>query len=483
MHSSTLIRSLVHGKAFIGGTFAERPNAESFAVYSPRTNKRIGTFPKCGNVEASLAIEEAQKAFQSFQWTTCQQRSSMLASWAQAMHAKKTHLAKLIHLESGKPISEAKSEVDSCIEYFQWFSAEAMRQFGETIPSPCPHANHWTVRVPLGVAGIITPWNFPVAMMARKIAAALAAGCTVVAKPSEVTPLSAAAMVALSQEAKVPPGVVNLVAGDAAAIGGAICGSPIVQKVSFTGSVEVGRFIQKQSAGKRTSMELGGNAPFVVFDDASLDDAVRVLIAAKFRNCGQTCVSPNRVLVHESVEKEFTVKLVAAVKRVTFRKTAKSSCEIGPLISDAHQRKVRFLTSLAVKKGGKKVFQASSIPKRGFYFPPTVLSNIKETNPVWHEEVFGPVIFLTSFRDEAHAVHLANKTDYGLAAYVFTESGRRASRMARSLQFGMIGINASRISNAMVPFGGCKASGFGKEGGKQGIDEYTQIKLCTARAL
>ncbi|KNH02441.1 Succinate-semialdehyde dehydrogenase [Perkinsela sp. CCAP 1560/4] len=409
------------------------------------------------------------------------QRSAILTRWGSRIQQQKSQLASVIHLETGKPIPEAVREVESCAEYFHWFAGEAVRLYGETIPSPSSTNRHWTIREPLGVAAIITPWNFPMAMLARKLSAALAAGCTIVAKPSEKSPLSGSALLGMAVGAGLAHGVVNLVAGDAVDIVGELCANPLVRQVSFTGSTTVGGIIQKSAIGKRLSLELGGNAPFIVCEDANLHAAVAELIQAKFRNCGQTCVAPNRVLVHKKVFHSFTNALLLEIRRVKFVYSTEKNFQIGPLISTNHLERVQKIVSTACAHGGRVVYRASGIPGKGSYYPPTVVTGVSPGNPAWHEEVFGPVIFLSAFESDAEAIQLANDTNHGLAAYVFTESLRRSTQLSEGLQFGMIGINESKISNAAVPFGGCKGSGMGKEGSKYGTDEYSNLKLCSMR--
>ena len=454
---------------------------EKFKVISPSTCETIDEFPKSTRMNARRAIRLASIAYSHFRSTSCKERSLMLSNWANLLAGNKAKVARLINLETGKPVSEASAEVDSCIDYFQWFSGEALRQYGETVPSQALNVKHWTVREPIGVAGVITPWNFPVAMLVRKVSAALAAGCTVVAKPSELTPLSASALLSLSVAAGIPKGVVNMICGNAVEIGDEICSNPLMRKISFTGSSEVGRIIQQKSVGKRVSLELGGNAPFIVCSDADLSLSVSALIQAKFRNCGQTCVAPNRVLVFHKILPQFKKELLKQMKTIGFTNCKSKAVTIGPLISKTHKDKVTRLTKNACAHGGKIIYQASDTPKNGFYFPPTVIQSIHRQNPVWREEIFGPVIMITSFKNEEEAIALANDTTYGLAAYVFTQNVHSCARFSDQLQFGMVGINEAKISNAMVPFGGCKGSGMGKEGSRHGIEEYSQIKLCTAR--
>jgi succinate-semialdehyde dehydrogenase/glutarate-semialdehyde dehydrogenase len=461
---------------------AEWKNGERFAVTNPATGELLAEVPLMGERETTHAIEAAGEAFRSWRKRSPAERGAVLTRWAAAMHARREDLAQLLTSEQGKPISEARSEVDYAASYLSWFAGEPERAYGSVIPTQEPSKRLVTSKEPVGVGACITPWNFPLAMITRKVAPALAAGCTVVIKPAEATPLSALALCALGSEAGVPRGVVNVVTTDqagAVVVGRTMTSSEIVRKLSFTGSTPVGRTLYAQCAAtiKRISLELGGNAPFIVFEDADLDAAIAGLIASKFRNSGQTCVSANRILVQRSILAEFGQRLAHRVAKLTVAPGAVAGSQIGPLIDERAVLKVERHVADATDRGSILLTGGRRHDLGGTFYMPTVLTEVPRDAELAGEETFGPVAGLMSFSDEDEAVALANDTPYGLAAYTYTESSRRAWRVAAALETGMVGVNTGLISSASAPFGGVKESGLGREGGPTGIDEWLEAKF------
>lgn len=473
---SALIR---HG-SFINGAWQHAKS--SFNVTNPANQQLLTQVAAAGAADAEQAVLAADKAFAGWAALPAAKRAELLQRWYQLVMQHQDDLARLLTLEQGKPLPEAKGEIAYGASYIQWFAEEAKRLYGDTIPAPSADKRIIVQRQPVGVVTAITPWNFPNAMIARKAAAALAAGCTFVVKPAHQTPLSALALAELADQAGIPAGVFNVVAGtDAKAIGTVLTQHPKVAKFSFTGSTAVGKQLIKQCADgvKRVSMELGGNAPFIVFDDADLDAAVQGLLASKFRNAGQTCVCANRVLVQRGVSQAFANKLAIAVTQLKVAEGLAVDSQIGPLIDAKAVEKVAQLQQQALAAGatlllGGKVDAAGSL-----FYQPTVLTDVAADMEIAKQEIFGPVAALQTFDSEQDAIALANSTEYGLAAYFYSRDIGRVFRVSQALQFGMVGINDGIISNAAAPFGGVKQSGYGREGSHYGLDDYTDLKyLC-----
>ena len=445
------------------------------------TGDDLAAVPDAGAAEAQRAVAAAESAFGPWRDRTADERAEVLRRWHGLLLAHLDDLAVLLTSEQGKPLAEARAEILYAASYLQWFAEEARRIYGEVVPSPWRDRRIVVVREPVGVCAAITPWNFPAAMIARKVAPALAVGCTMVVKPAEQTPLSALALAELGQRAGLPPGVLNVVTGDARAIGAVFTGNPVVKKLSFTGSTEVGRLLTAQCAPtlKKLSMELGGNAPFIVFDDAALDAAVEGAIASKYRNAGQTCVCTNRILVQDRIHDACAARLAEAVHGLVVGNGMDPRVVQGPLIDDAAMAKVESLVADALQRGGRLLAGGHRHAMGGSYFEPTVIADATPSMALSREEIFGPVAPIYRFDTEDDAMRLANDTEFGLAAYFFSRSQRRCWRVAERLQYGMVGINTGLISTAVAPFGGVKQSGGGREGSKHGADDYLQLKyLC-----
>jgi succinate-semialdehyde dehydrogenase/glutarate-semialdehyde dehydrogenase len=450
-------------------------------VDDPATGDVIGQVPKLGRTETRQAIAAAEAALPAWRQKTGKERAAILRRWHELVMAAQDDLAKLMTLEQGKPLAESRSEVAYGAAFLEWFGEEAKRVYGDTIPSHARDKRIVVIKEPIGVVGCITPWNFPIAMITRKVGPALAAGCTVVAKPASQTPFSALALAVLAERAGVPHGVFNVVTGSASEIGGEITSNPTVRKVSFTGSTAVGKVLMAQCAGtvKKLSLELGGNAPFIVFDDADLDAAVEGAIASKYRNSGQTCVCANRILVQGSVYTDFSERLVRAVKQLKVGSGLEEGVVQGPLIDNAAVEKVEQHIQDAVAKGATIVQGGRRVNSTGRFFAPTVLTGVTPAMAVAREETFGPVAPLFRFDTEADAVGMANDTEFGLAAYFYGRDVARVWRVAEALEYGIVGINTGLISTEVAPFGGMKESGLGREGSKYGIEEYLEVKyLC-----
>jgi len=464
-------RCLIDGQWISGAT--------TFDVVNPATGQHIASVPSLDAGHTSAAIEAAHRAGASWRALTAHARSNMLKRWHALILAHADQLAQLLTEEMGKPLAEARAEVMYGASYVEWFAEACRRSYGEVIPSHDPHKQLSAVRQPVGVVAAITPWNFPNAMLARKLAPALAAGCTVVAKPAEQTPLSALALAKLACAAGVPAGVLNVVTGDPIAIGAELTANPLVRKLTFTGSTAVGKLLLRQCADtvKRVSMELGGNAPFIVFDDADLDAAVEGAIVSKFRNAGQTCVCANRIFVQEGIYHAFSDRLVQAVRSLRVGNGAHDGVTIGPLIDERARRKVQHHVQDALSRGAVLLHGASEAD--GNFFPPTVLGGVTPSMLVASAETFGPVAPLLRFRDESDVLTQANASEAGLAAYFFTRDIARVHRVAAALEVGMVGINTGSISTEVAPFGGIKESGYGREGGPSGLEDYLDVKyLC-----
>jgi succinate-semialdehyde dehydrogenase/glutarate-semialdehyde dehydrogenase len=474
---STLLKT----EALVGGSWIDADSGEKFAVTNPATGEVVAEVARCGGDETRRAIEAAEAAQIEWREKTSSERSKLMRRWFELMMEHQEDLAKILTAEQGKPLAEARGEIAYGAGYIEWFAEEAKRIYGDVIPPPANDRRIVVIKQPVGVVACITPWNFPNAMLARKVAAALAAGCTAVCKPATATPLSAFAMAELADRAGIPAGVINAVAGQTGAIGDELTSNPTVRKLTFTGSTEVGKTLVEQCAGtmKRTSMELGGNAPFIVFDDAQLDDAVRGTLASKYRNAGQTCVCANRILVQESIIEEYAEKLAAEVRKFKLGNGADEGVTMGPLIDESAADNVCSMIDDAVAKGAQVVLGGGRSKLGRSFVEPTILSGVTSDMRVFREEIFGPVSPLVSFRSEEEAITMANDTNVGLAAYFYARDVGRVWRVAEGLEYGIIGINEGAISNPMAPFGGVKESGNGREGSKYGLDDYLEIKyLC-----
>ncbi|MFT2089562.1 NAD-dependent succinate-semialdehyde dehydrogenase [Paraglaciecola sp. 2405UD69-4] len=473
---------LLKQQVFVNGQWHHANVKDMLTVNNPATNSKICDIASAGINETQQAINGAEQALQLWRNTTASYRANILKHWHDLILENIEDLAVILSAEQGKPLEEAQSEIRYGASYLEWFAEEAKRIYGDVIPSKQASQRLLTIKQPIGVVAAITPWNFPNAMITRKVAPALAAGCTIIVKPAETTPLSAFALAELAQRAGLPSGVFSVIIGlDPIAIGKTLTDSPIVTKLSFTGSTKVGKLLIKQCADtvKKVSMELGGNAPFIVFDDADLDAAVQGAMASKFRNAGQTCVCANRFLVHKHVYQEFTDKLVAAAKKLTLGNGAKSGVTLGPLINEAAAQNVHTLVSDAIAKGAKVQLGAKPSNLGASFYPPTILTDISTNMRVFNEEIFGPVAPIIAFESEQQALQLANTTQAGLAAYLYTQNYARIWRFSENLECGIVGINEGIISSEVAPFGGVKQSGNGREGSKYGIDDYTEIKyLC-----
>ncbi|MFT0533889.1 NAD-dependent succinate-semialdehyde dehydrogenase [Castellaniella hirudinis] len=472
---------LLRQQCYINGQWRDAADGAADPVINPATGEILGKVPVMGAAETREAIEAAQAAWPAWRALSAKQRGDILLKWHHLMLAHAEDLARIMTAEQGKPLAEARGEVAYGAGYFEWYAEEGKRAYGEVIPGPAGDRRVVVLREPIGVCAVITPWNFPSSMITRKAAAALAAGCPMVVKPAPETPFSALALAVLAEQAGVPPGVFSIITGDAPAIGGEMTANPIVRKLSFTGSTEVGRLLYAQSAAtiKKLSLELGGNAPFIVFDDADLDAAVEGAMICKYRNTGQTCVCANRLYIQDSVYDEFARRLAAKVAELKVGNGMDEGVNQGPLIDQAALEKVRSHVRDAVSKGGHVLAGGQPHSLGGTYFQPTILTGVTADMKVATEETFGPVAPLFRFKDDAEVIRLANATEYGLAAYFYSRDIGRIWRVAEALEYGMVGINAGVLSNPAAPFGGVKQSGLGREGSRHGLDDYLVIKyLC-----
>ena len=466
---------------YVDGAWVNARNNATINVDNPATGEIVGTVPKFGAAETRDAIEAANRAFPEWRKKTGKERAAVLRKWFDLMMANQEDLAKLMTTEQGKVLAESRGEVAYAAAFLEWFGEEAKRVYGETIPGHQADKRIVVIKQPIGVAACITPWNFPLAMITRKAGPAIAAGCTVVVKPASQTPFSALALAELAERAGIPKGVFNVVTGSAGEIGGELTSNPIVKKLSFTGSTEVGKVLMAQSAAtvKKLSLELGGNAPFIVFDDADLDAAVEGAIASKYRNTGQTCVCVNRIYVQDGVYDAFAAKLAESVKKLKPAPGLEAGATQGPLIDDKAVAKVEEHIQDAVSKGARVVVGGHRHALGGRFFEPTVLADVAPSALMAREETFGPVAPLFRFKTEEEALAMANDTEFGLAAYFYGRDIGRVWRVAEALESGMVGINTGLISTEVAPFGGVKESGLGREGSKYGIEEYLEIKyLC-----
>lgn len=472
-------KSLFKQQCFIDGQWLNADNGQVIQVVNPATDEIIGTVPKMGGNETKRAINAAQTAQIAWRKKTAKERSVILRRWYELMEENKDDLALILTLEQGKPLAEAKGEIQYGASYLEWFAEEAKRVYGDTIPGHAADKRISVIKQPIGVTAAITPWNFPNAMITRKAGPALAVGCSMVLKPASMTPYSALALGVLAEEAGLPPGVFNIITGSSGEIGGELTSNPIVRKLTFTGSTEIGAQLIQESAGtvKKLSMELGGNAPFIVFEDADIDAAVEGAMMSKYRNAGQTCVCANRFYVHDSVYDQFIEKFKHAVTKLKVGNGLNKDVTIGPLIDRNALKKVKEHIDDAVNKGATVVMGGKAL--EGCFFEPTILSNVPFNALVSKEETFGPLAPVYRFESEEEVIHLANDTEFGLASYFYANDISRITRVSEALEYGIVGINTGLISNEMAPFGGIKASGLGREGSKYGIDDYLEIKyLC-----
>ena len=473
---------LLRDAGYINGAWTAGDAAATFDVVNPATGEVIAELPDMGAAETAAAIDAAHAAQPAWAARPAKERSALLRKWFDLMIAHADDLAAILTAEMGKPLADARGEILYAASYVEWYAEEAKRIYGETIPAAQADRRMLVIRQPVGVVGTITPWNFPAAMIARKIAPALAVGCTVISKPAEQTPLSAIALAVLAEQAGIPAGVLNLVVGlDAPAIGRELCGNDKVRKISFTGSTEVGRILMRQCADqiKKVSLELGGNAPFIVFDDADLDAAVEGALASKYRNAGQTCVCANRLYVQSKVYDAFTAKLSAKVRALAVGDGFKPGVAIGPLIDAAAIAKVEDHVRDAVAKGAEVAVGGNRIDGAGSFFTPTVLTGVTRDMKVAREETFGPVAPLFRFDTVEDVIAAANDTEFGLAAYFFAGDLKKVWRVAEALEYGMVGVNTGLMSSEAAPFGGIKQSGLGREGSRHGVDDYLEMKyIC-----
>lgn len=468
-------------QVFIDGQWLEAEQNKNFAVINPATGETIAHVPSVSEQQVVKAVQAADQALQSWKQTTAKERSILLKKWYQLMIEHQEDLAIILSTEQGKPMTESRGEILYGASFIEWFAEEAKRTYGDVIPHDKQGRRLLVIRQPVGVVAAITPWNFPNAMITRKVGPALAAGCTVVIKPASETPLSALALVALAEEAGIPKGVINVVTGSAREIGGILTQHPLVRKVSFTGSTAIGKLLMQQcsSTMKKISMELGGNAPFIVFEDADLDKAVEGAIASKFRNSGQTCVCTNRILVQNSIYDTFVEKLAAAVAKLKVAPAFEPGAEQGPLINEKAVEKVQQHIDDATSKGAKVIYGGQRHQLGQTFFEPTVLTDVTPDMQVAQDETFGPLAPVFRFTEEAEAIRMANDTEFGLASYIYTQNLSRAWRVSEALEYGMVGINEGLISTEVAPFGGIKESGCGREGSKYGIEDYQELKyLC-----
>jgi succinate-semialdehyde dehydrogenase / glutarate-semialdehyde dehydrogenase len=472
---------LLRGQCYIGGDWVDADEGALLEVTDPATGEVIAQVPAVGAAETRRAIEAAERAWGPWRELTAAERSDALRSWHALMLEHQEDLARIMTAEQGKPLAEARGEVAYAASFIDWFAEEGRRVYGDLIPPHQAGKRILVLKQPVGVCALITPWNFPAAMITRKAGAALAAGCTVVSKPAEDTPLTALALAVLAERAGIPPGVFNVVTGDPVAIGTELTANPVVRKLSFTGSTEVGQLLMRQCADtvKKLSLELGGNAPFIVFDDADLDAAVEGAMQSKYRNSGQTCVCANRILVQDSIYDAFAERLAKQVENLEVGPGTGEGVAQGPLINEEAVEKVEAHIADALSKGARLVTGGARHALGGTFFQPTLLADVTPDMRVAREETFGPVAPLFRFHTEEEAVAMANDTQYGLAAYFYSRDLARIWRIAEALEYGMVGINSGIISTAIAPFGGVKQSGVGREGAKYGIEEYLEIKyLC-----
>ncbi len=477
--------TLFREQAWVGGAWTDADDGSLTEVNNPASGGRLGAVPELSATQARAAIEAAEAAWPEWRARTAKARGQILRRWSELMLANREDLARIMTAEQGKPLAEAEGEIAYAASFLEWYAEEGRRVYGETIPAHRPDTRILVLRQPVGVVATITPWNFPAAMITRKVGPALAAGCTVVSKPAEQTPFSALALAELGQRAGLPPGVFNVVTGDARRIGEEFTSNPVVRKLSFTGSTEVGKLLIAQCAQtvKKVSMELGGNAPFIVFDDADLDEAVAGAMACKFRNTGQTCVCANRILVQDGIFEAFARRLSEEAGKLVVGDGLLGETHQGPLIDTAALEKVEAHIEDALSRGARLLVGGQRHVLGGTFFQPTVLADVTSSMCISREETFGPVAPLFRFSSDEEAIHLANETPFGLAAYFYTRDLRRAWRISEALEYGIVGLNTGIISTEVAPFGGMKESGLGREGSHHGIDEYLETKYVAIGGL
>lgn len=465
-------------QAYINGQWCDALDSGQQVILNPATGEKLGSVPVMSAAETRTAIAAAHQALPAWRALTAKERSALLHNWHQLIMQHQDELARIMTLEQGKPLAESRGEIAYGASFVEWFAEEGKRIYGDLIPAPVASQRLLVMKQPVGVVAAITPWNFPSSMITRKTAPALAAGCTVVLKPAPQTPFSALALAELAHQAGIPAGVFNVVTGDASAIGSELTSNSLVRKLSFTGSTQTGRLLLQQCAHdiKKVSLELGGNAPFIVFDDADLKQAVAGALAAKYRNNGQTCVCTNRFYIHSTIYDQFAEKLQQAVSKLQVGNGLDGATTLGPLISEAAVDKVTAHINDAVQRGAKTLLGGQRHALGGTFFEPTILLDVPHDALIAQEETFGPVAPLFRFDNEEQVIQLANATEYGLAAYVYTQNLKRIFHLSEALEYGMIGINTGLISNEVAPFGGIKSSGLGREGSRYGIDEYLELK-------
>ena len=472
-------KNLFVEKAYVNGKWQHAYSEKTFEVTGPADGKVIGKVPDMSTAETRDAVEAARMALEKWKAFSASERARLLKKWHSLMVEKAGDLARILTVEQGKPLDEARGEIMYGASFVEWFAEEARRVYGDVIPGPTRDTRIVVIKQPIGVVGAITPWNFPNAMITRKIAPALAAGCTVVVKPASQTPFSALALAKLAEEAGFPPGVINMVTGaSASTIGEELTRNPAVKKISFTGSTKTGKLLMKQSADtvKKISLELGGNAPFIVFDDADIEEAVHGAIASKYRNAGQTCVCANRIFVQSSIAEAFTEQYVKAVKALKVGNGLEKDTDIGPLINEEAVKNVEQLVAQAIEAGAERITGGKPHALGGLFYEPTVLCNVTSAMDIAKEEIFGPVSAIFQFDTEEEVIGEANHTPYGLASYFYGSDISRIWRVAEALEYGMVGVNTGSISTTVAPFGGIKESGFGREGSRYGIEEYVITK-------
>ena len=469
---------LFREQCYIDGQWVGADAKKTLAVINPANGQALGTVPDLGAAETRRAIQAAERAWPAWRAKTAKERAVILRKWFDLMMASQDDLAQLLTAEQGKPLAEARGEIAYGASFIEWFAEEGKRAYGDTIPSPWTDKRVLVIKQPIGVAALITPWNFPNAMITRKAGPALAAGCTVVIKPAGQTPYSALALAELGERAGIPKGVLNIITGDSKAIGAELCANPVVRKLSFTGSTETGRVLMRQCADtiKKLSLELGGNAPFIVFDDADLDAAVEGSIASKYRNAGQTCVCANRIYVQDGVYDAFAARLAEKVKGFKVGPGTEPGVVIGPLIDQQGLEKVEKHVADALGKGARAIVGGKRHERGGLFFQPTVLANVTPDMLVSREETFGPVAPLIRFKTEAEVIRLANDTEFGLSGYFYSRDVGRIFRVAEEMETGIVGANVGIISTEVAPFGGVKQSGLGREGSKYGLEEFLEVK-------
>ncbi len=481
LSDSTLFRT----ECYINGQWCSAESSARLAIKNPATGDVIAEVAKVGAEETRRAIEAAETAMTAWRAVPAKQRASILRNWFNLVMDNQEDLARIMTVEQGKTLTESRGEIAYGASYIEWFAEQAKRIDGDVIPAPGPDKRIVCIKQPVGVCAAITPWNFPNAMITRKAAPALAAGCTIVIKPASETPLSALALAELAERAGIPAGVLNVVVGSSSEIGGELTSNPVVRKLSFTGSTPVGKLLEAQCAAtmKKTSMELGGNAPFIVFDDADIDAAVQGALISKYRNSGQTCVCSNRLLVQASIAEEFTARLAKATAELTLGNGLEEGVNLGPLVNEQAVADVDSLVKQTVAAGATLIMGGAPSALGPCFYTPTILTNVTPEMAVFRNEIFGPVAPIVTFNDEAEAIALANDTEFGLASYFYTRDIGRVWRVAEALEYGIVGINEGIISNEMAPFGGVKESGSGREGSKYGMDDYLEIKYMLMGGL